>query len=136
MNRFLSLLAFFCLLFSSFVYAEDDYINIDIDADADEKSSPTYDLQEHTSRLNVITPEQYIEVTQPVEEEVRKTIKNLSEKEAKFLISLQNRINRRMAEQENQPAREEIDINATDPQSLKKMLTPEIYTYDDVPANF
>ena len=90
------------------------------------------DLEELAGRLNRIPPEKYIEIKAPVEETAHRVAQTLPPQEVQLLISAQNRINKRIAEQNGEPAPEPINIDIHDKKAVEEFLTPDIYTYDDM----
>lgn len=125
------ILIFGCLMLSlSTAQAADDN---DFANEAD--TSQVGSIEDFANRLNVIKPEQYVETVAPSQELARRTAKDMSEKETKFMISLQNRLNKDMARRNSQPEPEDIKINPDDKKAVEKMLTPDIYTYDDINSN-
>ena len=125
------ILIFGCLILSlSTAQAADDN-HLANEADASQIGA----VEDLADRLNVIKPEQYVETVVPSQELARRTAKDMSEKETKFMISLQNRLNKDMARRNNQPEPEDLKINPDDKKAVEKMLTPDIYTYDDINSN-
>ena len=126
MKKWLIVFSVLCLSENS-AWAEEEYIEQDAVAE----------LEDVTSRLTSVTPEQYIEMTAPIHREARRQAQSLSEKEARALIAAQNHINRRVSQKSNEPEPEAIDIDPTDTDAMEKFLTPEhMYTYDDLPIKY
>ena len=101
-------------------------------AEEDAYVEKAVDLEEFSSRLNRIPPEKYIEIKAPAEESAHRAAQKLTPQEVKMLISSQNRINKRIAEQNGEPEPESINIDINDKQAVEEILTPDIYTYDDM----
>lgn len=89
--------------------------------------SPVEDLAE---RLTVIKPEQYKEMVAPIRRDAHRTAQKLSKAEAMILINAQNKINKVIAYQNNEPEPEPINIDPTDKVGLELLVLPPIYTYD------
>ena len=90
------------------------------------------DLQEVADRMNVIKGEDYVKITSPSREFANRTAASLSDKEAKMLIGIYNNMNKKTAKSIGEESPEKIDFNPNDKQQLEEMLTPDIYTYDDL----
>ena len=88
-------------------------------------------LEELASRTNMIKPEEYLEMTQPVKESARQTAKKLTPQEIEIMSSAQNRINRNIARKNKQPNPPSIKLSPQNRQELEKFLTPKMETYDD-----
>ena len=93
------------------------------------------DVEDLANRLNVIKPDQYVETVAPTQQLARRTANGMSKNETKFMISLQNRVNKDMARRNNQPEPKDIKIDPDDKKAVEKMLTPDIYTYDEINSN-
>lgn len=106
---------------SAAVAADDDYVD------------EAVDLDELASRLNVIKPEQYVAMTAPIIEDAHRTAQSLTHKEAQMLVDAQNRVNRRAAVKQGEPEPEPVKVDVDDKQALEEFLTPQMYTYDDLP---
>lgn len=109
-----------CLSFSIAMASDDEYVD------------EAVDLQEVADRMNVIKAEDYVRLTAPSREFANKTAASLSEKEAKMLIGMYNNINTRAAVRTEEKSPEKIDIDPNNKEQLEEMLTPDIYTYDDL----
>ncbi len=119
-------------LFLTTVCALSLSVSVAVAAD-DEYVDEAVDLEELASRLNVVKPEQYVEMTAPIIEDARRTANSLTSKEAQALVDAQNRVNRRVAVKQGEPEPEPIEVNVDDKQALEEFLTPKMYTYDDLP---
>ena len=131
MNKFIFT---FCVtaLTASLAFAQNNYEN-NFGYDPNEYVDEAVDLEELASRRTVISPQQYGEYLVPIYVNAAQTAQSLNEKEAKLLISSQNRLNREMARISGETPPEEIDVAPTDTEALQKIVTPTIYTYDDKP---
>lgn len=131
MNKFV-----FALCSASFISfsasAQNTYEN-NFGYDPNEYVDEAVDLQDIASRRTIIQPEQYVEYLVPLHVEAAKEAQSLNEKEAKMLISIQNKMNRDVARKSGDSDPEEIDASPTDTQALQEILTPKFYTYDDEP---
>lgn len=92
-------------------------------------------VEDLANRLNVIKPDQYVETVAPSQQLARRTANGMSKNETKFMISLQNRLNKDMARRNDQPEPKDIKIDPDDKKAVEKMLTPDIYTYDEINSN-
>ena len=92
-----------------------DYINYDKDI----------------SNRTVIQPDQRIKYTVPLKLEAARMAKTLNEKEAKMLISTQNKINKDIARKKGESTPEKITASPSNTEDLEKILSPNTYTYDD-----
>ena len=110
-----------CLNFSVAV-ADDEYLDAAVD------------LEDLASRMNTIKADDYIEITTPVQNFARTTAKNLTDKEVNALVDGQNAINRIIARRNSETPQKAINIDASNREEVEKLLTPEIYTYDDITA--
>ena len=50
-----------------------------------------------------------------------------------MLIDGQNRVNRRLARRNGETEPKPLSVNAKDRDEIEKLLTPQMYTYDDEP---
>ena len=117
------------LSLSTALAADDNYLS-------NETPAPqTGSVEDLANRLNVIKPDQYIEIVAESQKLARDTAKQMSKKETNFMIGLQNRLNKDMARRNNEPEPKEIKIDPNDQKAVEKMLTPDIYTYDDAIPN-
>lgn len=119
MKKFFLICGFVCLSCATAFAADDDY------------RAEAVDLEEVAERMNTIKPEQFVAITAPVREEAHRSAQNLSAKEAAFLVSVQNKINRRLAAKEGRPAPAEISVDVNNQQEVEKFLTPDLYNYND-----
>lgn len=121
MKTLLYAISALCLSFSAASAADDEYVE------------EAVDLEELASRMNVIKPDQYVKMTEPIKTSARQAAKNLTDKEAQMLIDGQNRVNRRLARRNGEAKPETISVNVKDRDEIEKLLTPQMYTYDDEP---
>ena len=90
------------------------------------------DLEELAGRLNRIPPQQYMEIKAPSEESAHRAAQKLTPQEIKILVSSQNKINKRIAEQNGEAEPKPVEIDMNDKKAIEEFLTPDIYTYDDM----
>lgn len=121
MKTLLYAISALCLSFSVVSAADDEYVE------------QAVDLEELASRMNVIKPADYIKMTEPIKESAHQAAKNLTDKDAQMLIDGQNRVNRRLARRNGETEPKPLSINANDRDEIEKLLTPQMYTYDDEP---
>ncbi|MBQ8465021.1 MAG: hypothetical protein IJ545_03330 [Alphaproteobacteria bacterium] len=126
MKNFILILGYLSLPIS-IAFAADNYT----DTKTFEEASISA-VEDFANRLNTVKPEQYIETVAPVQNSVRQTVAKMSPDETQFMIGLQNRLNKDMAEKNNEPKPADIKIDPNDKKAVERMLTPDIYTYDDV----
>ncbi len=88
-------------------------------------------LDELASRTNIIKPEEYMEMTQPVKEAARQTVKKLTPQEIEIMSSAQNRINSNIARKNKQPTPPPLKLSPQNRQEIENFLTPHMETYDD-----
>ena len=90
------------------------------------------DIEDLAERLNVIKPDDYVEMTQPVKEYAHQTAKKLTPQEVALINSAQKRLNRDLARRQKEPEQKIIQLDAQDRQQIEDFLTPSMYTYDDL----
>lgn len=126
MKKLILILA--CISFEqSIAMAADNFAN-----NTDEQLPDINPVEDLANRLNVVKPEQYVPILTDVKQEAHDTAKSMTPKEAEFMMSVQNRLNKDMAKRNNEPEPENIKINPNNAQDVERILTPNIYTYDDV----
>ena len=83
--------------------------------------------------MNVIKGDDYVKITASSSDFASKTASSLSEQETKMLIDAHNDMNKRVARRNEEEAPEKIQINPNNKEEVEELLTPDIYTYDDLP---
>ena len=120
MKAFVVALSVLCLVFSSVMAEENDQEVL--------KS----DVEDLAERLNVVKPEQYVEMTKPVRDYAHQTALKLTPQEVALINSAQKRINRDFARRQGTVEKRLIELNAENKQQIEDFLTPPMYTYDDI----
>lgn len=98
---------------------------------SDTTSSDYVNYNNDTSNKTVIQPDQRIKYTISNKLEASRLAKTLSEKEARMLISSHNKINKDVARKKGETTPEKITASPNDTEALEKILSPNVYTYDD-----
>ena len=106
--------------------------SINVYAEEDKYATETVNIEDLASRLNVIKPEQRVAIIQPSKESAHRDAQKMTPQEAAILVSVENRISKRHAEQNNEEPPEPISIDVNNKKEVEKLLTPDIYTYDDM----
>ena len=106
--------------------------SVSVYAEENEYKEKTINIEDLASRLNVIKPEQRVAIIQPSKESAHRDAQKMSPQEAEILVSVENRINQRIAEQNDEESPETISIDINNKKEVEKLLTPDIYTYDDM----
>jgi len=91
------------------------------------------DLQEVADRMNVIKGDDYVKITASSSEFASQTASSLSEQETEMLIDAHNDMNKRVARRNGEESPKKIQINPNNKEEVEELLTPDIYTYDDLP---
>lgn len=99
--------------------------------ESDATSSDYVDYKRDILNKTVIQPDQHAKYAIPVKLEAARMAKTLNEKEARMLISTQNKINRDIARKKGESTPEKITASPTNAEDIEKVLSPNIYTYDD-----
>ena len=94
-------------------------------------TSSDYTNYNNISNKTVIQPDQRVHFTIPNKLEAARLAKTLSEKEARMLISSYNKINKDVARKKGETTPEKITASPNDTEALEKILSPNVYTYDD-----
>lgn len=103
------------------------------ESETKEQKQNVVDLEDLAKRMNTIKAEDYTKMVAPSHIYAHKTAKNLTDKEAKKLVNAKNHIDRRLARKNKEKEPSPIVINTKDKRAVEKFLTPDLYTYDDLP---
>ena len=90
------------------------------------------DLEDLAERLNVIKPQDYVEMSQPARDYAYRTAKKLTSKEIALINSAQKRLNRDLARRLEQKEQKPVMLDPTNTQQIEDFLTPPLLTYDNV----
>lgn len=120
MNKLITITSILCLS-CSLAYAEEQ-----------ELQANTNNIEDLAERLNVIKPDDYVEMTQPIKEYAHQTAKNLTPQEIALINSAQKRINHDLARRQGTEEQEVIQLDSKNKQQIEDFLTPPMYTYDDI----
>ena len=87
-----------------------------------------------TQNQEIAAPgDDYVKITTSSRDFASQTASSLSEQETKMLIDAHNDMNKRVARRNGEEAPEKIQINPNNKEEVEELLTPDIYTYDDLP---
>lgn len=120
MKKYLLALLALSLSYSSSFANEDEYVD------------EAVDLQELSDRMNIIKADQYIEMVSPAQDYAHETAKKLTDKEAKMYLQGANFIQKRLSKRLNTQPPAPIDTDTIDTQTIEELLTPEMYTFDNL----